>query len=83
MIILPKSGMELVGSSNMDGMGGLWRRGGCGGGGGGGGRMHWMTEWCCGIASGGPSSTGALNSLPGGAGSSSLLTGIISGSMCP
>lgn len=38
---LPKSGMELEGSSKE---GGLRTRGGGGGGGGGGGRMHWITE---------------------------------------
>lgn len=61
--------MELEGSSKD---GGLWRRGGGGGGGGGGGRMHWITE-CVGAMLGAASSTGARNSLPGGAGSSSLL----------
>lgn len=68
--------MELDGSSKE---GGLWRRGGGGGGGGGGGRMHWITE-CVGML-GAVNNTGARNSLPGGAGSSSRLTpGSISGS---
>lgn len=67
---LPKSGMELDGSSKE---GGLRIRGG---GGGGGGRMHWMTEWT------GGASKGARNSLPGGAGNSSrrAIGIIISGS---
>lgn len=68
---LPRSGMELEGSSKD---GGLRRRGG-GGGGGGGGRIHWMTD-CVGAGI----STGARNSLPGGAGSSSRRTGSSSGS---
>lgn len=66
MNYLPKSGIELEGSSKE---GGLRTRGGGGGGGGGGGRMHWITEWA-----GGASNTGARNSLPGGAGSSSRRT---------
>lgn len=67
---LPRSGMELDGSSKV---GGLSSRGGGGGGGGGGGRMHWITE-CVAIGAGAASSTGARNSLPGGAGSSSRRT---------
>jgi hypothetical protein len=59
--------MELEGSSND---GGLSKRGG---GGGGGGRIHWITE-CVGTGAGAASSTGARNSLPGGAGSSSRRT---------
>lgn len=69
--------MELDGSSKV---GGLRSRGGGGGGGGGGGRIHWMTE-CVGAILGAANSTGARNSLPGGAGNSSLrIPGSISGS---
>lgn len=63
---LPRSGIELDGSSKGEG---LWMRGG--GGGGGGGRMHWITD-CAGGGAGG-SKHGARNSLPGGAGNSSRL----------